>query len=45
MWIWFFQILMKIRGTADVDQELDDIKSTCEESERLKEQTGKIENS
>ena len=34
---------MKIRGTSDIDQELDDIKSTCEESERLKEQTGKRE--
>ena len=39
----YFQVLMKIRGTSDIDQELDDIKSTCEESERLKEQTGKRE--
>ena len=37
----YFQVLMKIRGTSNIDQELDDIKSTCEESERLKEQTGK----
>ena len=31
---------MKIRGTTEIDQELDEIKSSCEESERLKEQTG-----
>ena len=35
-----FQVLMKIRGTAEIDQELDEIKSTCEESDRLKELTG-----
>ena len=32
---------MKIRGTSEIDQELDDIRSTCAESERLKEETGK----
>ena len=32
---------MKIRGTTEIDQELDEIRNTCQESERLKEETGK----